>query len=779
MKKLYLSAMLAFGICQAFAGTSLANGIVPPVNKTQAEAVVQSVPNCTLLTPVAATTTSGNGALAIDANGATRWESDATDAQSLTVDFGVPSDINTITIDWETANAKDYYLRGSLDGTTWVDIVYKTDMPAGPRTDIIDGIDAQYRYIKMDGVTRNTAYGYSIYELNVCSTAILPPDCTTVAAASATATSGNAAAAIDGNEGTRWESEATDPQTLTVDMGAMTDIKKVTIHWETANAKDYTLSGSEDGSTWTEIGAYVDMAAGDRTDIIEDIDATYRYLKVDGTARNTNYGYSIFEFTVCTPIVVEPFECDALEIASATATTGDAAQAIDGDGGSRWESTAADPQSITVDLGALANVNAVTIDWETANAKDYVLRGSVDGTTWDDIATKNNMPEGVRTDIIEDINAQYQYIKMDGVTRNTPYGYSIYELKVCGTVIIPPVPCDMLPIVAATATTGDASLAVDGIPGSRWESAFEDPQSITVDLGEALTVNAVTIDWEAANAKDYFLRGSVDGTTWVDIAEKTNMPTGERTDIIEGIAAEYRYIKMDGVSRNIPYGYSIYEFKVCGQLPVIPVVYVPVPAVIQAEDFYAMEGVQTEASEDTGGGEDVGYIDTNDWMDYNITVTTAGQYDIDLRVASNEATGNIQLLSNGTSLGTVAVPNTGGWQSWQTVTTTVTLPAGDQTFRVFAAAAPFNFNWFEVKEHEVAGTKDFVKSGIAVYPNPAHSLVNIELQNDGKMYIYNTVGALVQELDAKAGTNTVSLTNYAAGLYIIKADNKVVRLLVK
>jgi hypothetical protein len=212
---------------------------------------------------------------------------------------------------------------------------------------------------------------------------------------------------------------------------------------------------------------------------------------------------------------------------------------------------------------------------------------------------------------------------------------------------------------------------------------------------------------------------------------------------------------------------------------VIPVVYVPVPAVIQAEDFYAMEGVQTEASEDTGGGEDVGYIDTNDWMDYNITVTTAGQYDIDLRVASNEATGNIQLLSNGTSLGTVAVPNTGGWQSWQTVTTTVTLPAGDQTFRVFAAAAPFNFNWFEVKEHEVAGTKDFVKSGIAVYPNPAHSLVNIELQNDGKMYIYNTVGALVQELDAKAGRNTVSLTNYAAGLYIIKADNKVVRLLVK
>jgi endoglucanase Acf2 len=131
----------------------------------------------------------------------------------------------------------------------------------------------------------------------------------------------------------------------------------------------------------------------------------------------------------------QPTQCYGLVPATATASTGNALAAIDGNMGSRWESAFEDPQSITIDLGIVSNVSTVTLAWEVANAKDYVLKGSVDGTEWTDIAVKTNMAEGNRTDAIEDINAEYRYLKMDGTVRNTQYGYSIYEFQVCGSAI--------------------------------------------------------------------------------------------------------------------------------------------------------------------------------------------------------------------------------------------------------------------------------------------------------------------------------------------------------
>jgi len=49
-----------------------------------------------------------------------------------------------------------------------------------------------------------------------------------------------------------------------------------------------------------------------------------------------------------------------------------------------------------------------------------------------------------------------------------------------------------------------------------------------------------------------------------------------------------------------------------------------IPAKIEAESYASMAGVATETTTDTGGGLDVGWIDTGDWMAYAITVPTAG-----------------------------------------------------------------------------------------------------------------------------------------------------------
>ncbi len=121
------------------------------------------------------------------------------------------------------------------------------------------------------------------------------------------------------------------------------------------------------------------------------------------------------------------------------------------------------------------------------------------------------------------------------------------------------------------------------------------------------------------------------------------------------------------------------------------------PGMVEAENHNAAVGVQTEATADVNGGLNVGYIDTNDWMDYRVNVPATGAYRASIRVASTTgATNAIQLKNGATTLATYTVPNTGGWQNWSTVTQNVILTEGVQTLRVNAAAGSWNFNWLEL-----------------------------------------------------------------------------------
>ncbi|VUD68885.1 Beta-glucanase [Thalassocella blandensis] len=121
--------------------------------------------------------------------------------------------------------------------------------------------------------------------------------------------------------------------------------------------------------------------------------------------------------------------------------------------------------------------------------------------------------------------------------------------------------------------------------------------------------------------------------------------------------------------------------------------------IIQAENFNSMSGVQTEATSDSGGGTNVGWIDTGDWMAYNsINIPTSGNYTVEYRVASLNGGGNLTLDLNGgaTVLGSVPVPNTGGWQTWTTISHTVYINAGTHNFGIYATTGGWNINWFRI-----------------------------------------------------------------------------------
>jgi uncharacterized protein involved in high-affinity Fe2+ transport len=100
---------------------------------------------------------------------------------------------------------------------------------------------------------------------------------------------------------------------------------------------------------------------------------------------------------------------------------------------------------------------------------------------------------------------------------------------------------------------------------------------------------------------------------------------------------------------------------------------------------YRSDGVDLEACTDTGCGYDIGWTTAGQWFNYTVNVATAGTYSVAIRVASPYGITDAFHIDNssGTNLsGSVAVADTGGYQDWATVTTSVTLPAGEQTLTV-------------------------------------------------------------------------------------------------
>jgi len=143
----------------------------------------------------------------------------------------------------------------------------------------------------------------------------------------------------------------------------------------------------------------------------------------------------------------------------------------------------------------------------------------------------------------------------------------------------------------------------------------------------------------------------------------------------------------------------------------------PAPGVVEAEDFdegsysdstpgnaggqYRSTDVDIEATSDAGGGYNVGWFDAGEWLDYTIQVTTASAFEIDARVASPRDGVTIRLLLDGAPIGDVmAVPNTGGWQSWATVTTvTTTVSPGVHRIRMTTDTGWLNVNWLRLRRN--------------------------------------------------------------------------------
>ncbi|GLY25164.1 discoidin domain-containing protein [Micromonospora sp. NBRC 101691] len=112
-----------------------------------------------------------------------------------------------------------------------------------------------------------------------------------------------------------------------------------------------------------------------------------------------------------------------------------------------------------------------------------------------------------------------------------------------------------------------AGAAVDGDTGTRWSSAFSDPQWLQVDLGVRATLSQVTLAWEGAHARAFQIQTSDDGSTWRTVWSTTAGTGGTQTVPVTGSG---RYVRMYGTARATGYGYSLWEFQVYGETGAAP-----------------------------------------------------------------------------------------------------------------------------------------------------------------------------------------------------------------
>ena len=272
----------------------------------------------------------------------------------------------------------------------------------------------------------------------------------------------------------------------------------------------------------------------------------------------------------------------ASEGSSATASSGNAALAIDGDNGTRWESAQTDDEWFLLDLGQSRTFNYFKINWEGAYAKQFQLLASADGETFSPIYTESNLDHASWQKIYLETAVTAQYIKYQGIQRATGYGQSFWEFEVYYLSEAPKTYTQIegVSIVASSAGANDVNRVLDGNAGTEWQGSPTNGTALdeasrtfdawfVVDLGANYSIDLITIHFEGACAQDYHVDFSENNTDWVlGYNHIGNAGINGRTDMLSTQLDnnnKVRYVRFWSTKAATQYGMKIYEFQVFGR----------------------------------------------------------------------------------------------------------------------------------------------------------------------------------------------------------------------
>jgi endoglucanase len=372
-----------------------------------------------------------------------------------------------------------------------------------------------------------------------------------------------------------------------------------------------------------------------------------------------------------------------------------AAMGVDDDGGFLQDPNGNRNRVKAVVDAAIANDMYVIIDWHSHHAESYRSNA---------IAFFQEMARtyGTRNHVIYEIYNEPLQISWSGTIK--PYAQAVISA-------IRAIDPDNLIVVGTPSWSQDVDVAAaDPIGGTNIAYALHfyagthgqylrDKAQTALNRGVALFVT----EWGSVNANGDGGVATAETNAWMSFLKSRNISHANwaTNDKAEGASALVPGASTSG-------GWSANQLTASGTLakqiisgwggtpPDGNVI-----ATIQAEAFSQMSGIQTENTTDAGGGTNVGWIDAGDWLSWQnspVNIPATGAYRIEYRVASLNGGGGLRLEEAGGSpvYGQIAVPWTGGWQTWTTLSQTVTLSAGTHRFGINAISGGWNLNWFRI-----------------------------------------------------------------------------------
>lgn len=288
------------------------------------------------------------------------------------------------------------------------------------------------------------------------------------------------------------------------------------------------------------------------------------------------------------------------------------------------------------------------------------------------------------------------------------------------------------------------------------------PRPTTDDAREALFAQARILDLDSARVNVGVLPALMDAS-W----ETLRQPVAENT--IPGIINAVDY---DLGNQGVTYLDSDY-WAVSGA-----------PGGGNSGTHLRNDGVDIELSLDPQGhAYNVGWLAPLEWMEYTVEVTESGIYSVDIRLASPDGGGNLNMYLDGQNIGEVTVDATGGWQIWNSQTVSgIELTQGTHILRLTVGRrGAFNLNRlsFSLTQATHVELPDRIgQVDVDLFPVPASDRVSLlfkeRLEHSLQLEITDMLGRIVRKDDVEAGflgRKVVSLSGLPAGLYFVRASS--------
>lgn len=345
---------------------------------------------------------------------------------------------------------------------------------------------------------------------------------------------------------------------------------------------------------------------------------------------------------------------------------------------------------------------------------------------------------------------------------------------------------------SASANSSTAKNALDSNSATRWATGASQTagQYFIVDMKTVNTIHQIVLDATQSpndNPAGYSVYISTDSSTWTGPVATGTGSTGMTLILFPDQVGRYIRIVQTGSKSNY---WSIHELYVWGTVNSTPYTGtpIPIPGMVEAENYdkggqgiayndidTSNNGAQYRITEGVDlqncgeGGYNVGWTAANEWMKYTVNVTTPGVYTIQARVSSPGGGKQFYIELNGVNIsGTITVPATGGWQTFQTVSvTTPGLQAGVQVMRIVLLTDGFNINYVNfVSGGMLTAATDLTTAKathMIVFPNPVTGQqINVQLvdQPAGKYHLrlINHLGQMVYTTGITINSDYQTLT---------------------